>query len=278
MNEKEQNREILSQYLLKLIDDELDKDDCNMELIDKYNAILDELDGNASDPDPKRKEQALKELRKAYREAASKKQAATEEPTKVKRRFRFPKWKVVAAACLCLIIMTPMAVSAFSGVGPIELIANLGRRIFTMEKNTPYDYGMLTFMRTGESKLYRNIEECLKQEKLDDILYPTWLPDGMKIESVMFANDGEGDTVVFQFNDDSIQMVVHLYNVDVSVYAESSDYQLETFNEIDCYIENFGRGGYNNGYHHVLFTQNGYTYTISLKDMEILPLIMENLA
>lgn len=272
MNEKEQNRAILIKYIMKLIDDELDKDDCDMELIDRYNSILDEIDRTNYAPDPKRKKQTLDELDMAYKEAASKQEKHVRNTDKIKRRFNFSYWKIAVAACLCLIIVTPLAVSAFNGTNPVELIASLGKRIFQMEKNTPYDYGDMTFVRYGEVQIYESIQECLKQENID-ILYPLWLPEGTEIESVRVVNTQDGDIVLFQFNNDSIMLSVELYSTDLSVYLNSSDYQLETFNGIECCI----RFSEYSSYYNIIFVQDSCTYNMSIKNKEVLPLIMENL-
>lgn len=63
MNENEQNRAILSKHIFKLIDDELDKEDCDMELVDRYNAILDDIDRINCAPDKKRKSKLWLNLR-----------------------------------------------------------------------------------------------------------------------------------------------------------------------------------------------------------------------
>lgn len=272
MNEKEENREILSKYILKLIDDELDKDDCDMELIDRYNAILDEIDENNYVPDPKRKKQTLDELNRAYKEAASKQENLVRNPAKIKRRFNFSNWKIAVAVCLCLIIITPLAVSAFSGTNPVELIASLGRQIFQMEKNTPYDYGDMTFVRYGEVQTYESIEECFKQENIN-ILYPSWLPEGTKIESVRVVNTQDGDIVLFQFNNDSIMFSVRLYSEDLSVYMQNPEYYIETYDEIECIIKK----SEDSRSYNVIFVQDDCTYNMSIKNKEVLPLIIENL-
>lgn len=272
MNEKEQNRAILSKYIMKLIDEELDKDDCDMELIDRYNAILDEIDGPNYAPDPERKKQTLAELDRAYKEAASKHEKLERNSVKIKRRFNFLNWKIAVVVCLCFIVVTPLAVSAFSGTSPVELIKSLGRRIFHMDENTPYDYDEMTFIRNGEVRIYESIQECFNQEDIN-ILYPSWLPEGTKVESVMVTNTTEGDIVLFKFNSDSVMLSVKLYITDVSIYLNSFDYQLEIFNGIKCYIER----SEDISYYNVIFVHDNCTYNMSIKDIEILPLIMENL-
>lgn len=272
MNENEQNRAILSKHILKLMDDELDKEDCDMELVDRYNAILDDIDRINCAPDKKRKKQALAELNRAYKEAALMHENLASSNAKIKSRGNFSKWKIAAAACLCLIIMTPLAASAFSGSTPIELIESLGSKIFRMERNTPFDFGEITFIRNGETKIYESAEECLKQENIN-ILYPSWLPSETKIESVRITNSPEGDVVLFKFDSDSIMLSVELYSTDLSVYKNSVDYKTETFNEIECSIECYG----NNGYYNIVFIYDNNTYNMSIDDIEELPLIMENL-
>ena len=271
MNENEQNRAILSKHIFKLIDDELDKEDCDMELVDRYNAILDDIDRINCAPDKKRKKQALAELKRAYKEAALMHENLASSNAKIKSRGNFSKWKIAAAACLCFIILTPLAASAFSGSTPIELIESLGSKIFRMERNTPYDFGEITFIRSGETRIYESVEECLKQENIS-ILYPSWLPGETKIESVRITNSTEGDVVLFKFDSDSIMFSVRLYNTDLSIYKGNPEYMLEIFNGIECFIRN----GENTGYS-IIFVCDNYTYHMSIENIEELPLIMENL-
>ena len=272
MNENEQNRAILSKHILKLIDDELDKEDCDMELVDRYNAILDDIDRSNCAPDKKRKKQALAELKRSYKEAALMHENIASSNAKIKSRGNYSKWKIAAAACLCLIVMTPLAASAFSGSTPIELIESLGRRIFQIGENMPYNYGDMTFIRNGETKIYESVEECFKQENIK-ILYPSWLPGETKIESVRITNSTDGDVVLFEFNSDSIMLSVELYSTDLSIYKNSVDYKTETFNEIECSIECYG----NNGYYNIVFIYDNNTYNMLIENIEELPLVMENL-
>ena len=130
----------------------------------------------------------------------------------------------------------------------------------------------MTFVRYGELQTYESIQECFKQENID-ILYPSWLPNGAKIESVMVTNTQNGDIVYFQFNDDSIMLSVELYSTDLSVYINSTDYKLKTFNGIECWIESFEY----NSYYNIIFIQDDCTYNMSIKNIEILPLVMEGL-
>ena len=167
--------------------------------------------------------------------------------------------------------MTPLTASAFSGSTPIELIESLGRRIFHIEKNTPYDYGEMTFVRYGEVQTYESIQECLKQENIN-ILYPSWLPGETKIESVRITNSTEGDIVLFKFDSDAIRFSVELYNTDLGVYRENPEYMLEILNGIECFIRN----GENIGYS-IIFVCDNYTYHMSIENIEELPSIMENL-
>jgi len=54
------NKEEQIQRLIRLIDDEIEKPDCNMELIDKYNKELYKLYGGVWKPASETKERALK--------------------------------------------------------------------------------------------------------------------------------------------------------------------------------------------------------------------------
>ena len=89
----------------------------------------------------------------------------------------------------------------------------------------------------------------------------------------MVTNTQHGDIVYFQFNNDSIMLSVELYSTDLNAYINSTSYRLETFSGIECWIESSEAISYYN----VIFVQDNCTYNMSIKNIEILPLIMENL-
>ena len=66
---------------------------------------------------------------------------------------------------------------------------------------------------------------------------------------------------------------VELYSTDLNAYINSTSYRLETFSGIECWIKSSEAISYYN----VIFVQDNCTYNMSIKNIEILPLIMENL-
>lgn len=70
----------------------------------------------------------------------------------------------------------------------------------------------VTFIREGEPKVYPDMETLMKEEGLENILYPKELPEGVKIESVTYhGKQTEAPSISIRFSDPSLSFWVDLH-------------------------------------------------------------------
>lgn len=111
----------------------------------------------------------------------------TEAKVIKKRRITLRKVGLIAAI-LTLMLATSTFVAGAFGIDVMDCF----RMIVDGGKGTVVDTDGVTYTNTGEATEYPTIEEMLEKEKLD-IMYPTKLPDGIKIEYVSVNRDKEGN-------------------------------------------------------------------------------------
>ena len=253
----------LIRYLDHCIDEELSKpvDDQDMELIEKYNAVIEKLQPDTYKPDPAVKAQQLKVLcdRSKY-------------GRKSNIRFVHKFNKVAAAALIAVASVTSLTVvtCAVSNKTPIQLIQDFGNKIFGINPGESVDVGNMTLIRSnGESVKYASLEEAIKAEGLD-IYYPTWLPDGVRIESVYVNETTDGCEVLFMFDSDSVSMSIKCGKDDES-YTLDQGYTENNINGINVYALNFGREIFTK------FNLDGDEYSIRLENADDIDEIIKGL-
>ena len=255
-------------YLDHFIDEELSKpvDDQDMELIEKYNAVIEKLQPDTYKPNPAVKAQQLKVLsdRCKYDQKNS---------THVAHGFYgFKKKRVAVAAVAAVISVTSLTVvtCAVSNKTPIQLIQDFGNKIFGVNPGESVDIGDMTLIRSnGESVKYGSLEEAVKAEGLD-IYYPTWLPDGVHIESVYVNETADGCEVMLVFNSDSVSMSIEC-GISQDNGFQYIGYMKYDFSGISVFILNFDNVNF------AKFEINGNTYSINAESIDEIEKIVENL-
>lgn len=179
--------------LNKLLDYETDMlclDEGDMDLIHACASRLDELNGPAMSD-----EEFLAAIKKAEEDYVSGNRNAL--PAKpVKRRFISKKIWIVAAAIALFAAMATVTASAF-GFNVFEYF----KEVIGLPAGGKIDKDTITLVNNGNVEEYDSIEELLLTEKID-ILYPSMLPDGIKIKSVSISVGQNGrDIIEFIAND-----------------------------------------------------------------------------
>lgn len=253
----------LIRYLDHCIDEELSKpvDDQDMELIEKYNAVIEKLQPDTYKPNPAVKAQQLKEL-------CDRSKYGRKSNIRFVRRFN----KVAAAALIAVVSVTSLTVvtCAVSNKTPIQLIQDFGNKIFGVNPGESVDIGDMTLIRSnGESVKYGSLEEAVKAEGLD-IYYPTWLPDGVHIESVYVNETADGCEVMLVFNSDSVSMSIEC-GISQDNGFQYIGYTKYDFSGISVFILNFDNVNF------AKFEINGNTYSINAESIDEIEKIVENL-
>lgn len=165
-------------------------------------------------------------------------------------------WKrAVAAACISLVLLSsPIAVKAVvEKKSPFDILKEVGKTVINLPYNKETDIGGITFERYSSDHIteYENVEELLRTENID-IDFPTELPEGIYVTSVLLTDDANGSEVSFEFNNSNLFFSVKLFNdIDEHVAEEAIIYH-----GITCFYYEL------NGYHCVQFTKDEKTYLI----------------
>lgn len=229
--------------LNKLLDYETDMlclDEGDMDLIHACASRLDELNGPAMSD-----EEFLAAIKKAEEEYVSSNTNTLPVRT-VKRRLASKKIWLVAAVIALLAATVTVTASAF-GVNVFEFF----REVMGLPAGEKVDKDTITLVNNGKFEEYGSIEELLLAEKID-ILYPSVLPDGVRMEEVNISiGQNSGDYVEYITNDPAT-----IVTVDTSIALSEVTEYTEQYTSDYCtyYIygnENFAVCYYNDCYYYI---------------------------
>ncbi len=177
------------------------------------------------------------------------------------RKSRIVLKRVALAAVLVSILVCSSACMAVLGFDICRYIADIVRQ----PAQTQFSVDGFTFHCNDKVKKYDSIEELVKQENLD-IMYPTKLPEGVKITNVRISKEINGNDVV--------QILTNDINVGINIelkhnLIESSVDEIIVVDGKDFFIYKsdifFANCFYNNNY-----------YTITANTKEDLMIVLEN--
>lgn len=245
--------------LNKLLDYETDMlclDEGDMDLIHACASRLDELNGPAMSD-----EEFLAVIKKAEDEYVSDNKNALPEKT-VKRRFIFKKIWIVAAVIALLAAMVTVTASAF-GFNVFEYF----KEVMGLSAGAKVDKGTITLVNNGKIKEFSSIEELLLTEKID-VLYPSVLPDGVKLAKVYIsAGTNDGNFIEFIASDLSTYI-----SVDISAEPPMIEGYKEQMMIGDCTFYIFCDGDF-----YAVSYYNDCYYYIGSNSYENLILIINNM-
>lgn len=265
MNKKQTpTDEQLTAYLIQQIDIELSKplDEQDMRYIDECNEFLKQINGDKYMPDPQRKQQQLEALRQRINDKSAE---------KVVRTKRFGR-RTLAVLCAIVAIFCASiwVTAAISQTTPLDVLGRWGRAIFDISYDEEVVENKMTFIRNGDVKQYGSVDELLEQEQLN-ILIPTWLPDGVSIEKVVWLETDREITINIDLNVEDILIKIRFgeeyYN---KIAGSSRASQLNIDGEI-CYLISTAPS------YDLVYCQQGNTYSISADNIEVLESIMKGM-
>ena len=171
-------------WLFAIIDQELDKPEGqeDTELIRECSECEMYLSGSEN---TLTEAQYLAGLAKIKQHTASMNEKKAHKP-RVWRRL-----PALLAAVLALIVLSAGAVAAASGSPAWEFITTNIQEILGMSPGDTLESDKVTLVKGDLVAEYDSVEEALKAGGFEGILYPTELPEGVKIERVVYTNDGE---------------------------------------------------------------------------------------
>lgn len=268
------NRIRQMQILSQLIDLELEKpdDELDEDLLTEYQLMLSELmqeeqPCSESDLDAKLetvKQQAL---------SASHGTTVSGQPVSGKklRRWMLLRFAAVFVAVLIALFATLTVTAKVQGYGSAwEFIVENFRRIRGLSTGDSVNENDITLTKPTGTASYHSMEELIEAEHLP-VLYPTNLPDGVRLREIRQWNEENGKmTMMYIFSDSTIQM-------NLTNYYQASDGNLSsdkvTVQGVDFYISFKSKWNV----YHAIGRHGSYEYNIQCQTKEDLLQLLRNL-
>ena len=264
MKNASDEKENIYQYLNQMIDRELDKPEPDVDFIEECNSLLDAVEQGRYAPDPAVKRKELQKLYKAYHDFGS-------ADRKITAGYKMKWSRIVAAACICLLVITlPLATVAVTGDTPQAILNKLGEAIYNWKIGEAVEVDGLVFTRYGVPRQYDTVEECLRTEELD-IYYPGWLPEGVDIEELLVYDADGCEQVAFVMNTEALTYSVRISETMGISEQVKKDYSILQVNGITVYYADL-----DNRYG-AQFEIDQNVYYISTDSLATLNKIVENL-
>jgi hypothetical protein len=256
------------QWLCQIIDNETDKpeDEMDFALIGECSAYLRELSDKAAEATKEQKRRILQQIKAHHNQTA----------TNITKVFR-PSWRkvgrivAIAAAVAALLLSSLTVLAKVNGYSSAwEYVRENAKIFFNMSSGSKVEDGEITLTKHDGVVNYSSIEELLKEEGYD-ILYPSNLPEGVRISQILQQIVSE-DYVVYcyQFTDESVSMTVSSV---ARISSESlSRYECHETENITFYLKKRSDTLYE------AVTYDGpYEYQIHCKDYDTLIMIINGM-
>lgn len=247
--------------------------DMDLDLIDECSAQIDELVGEGPKHSPAAMQAKIKEILGTPTSKAShiSKKSRPVVVADKKNRHRARNFFIILAAALVLLYSSLAIAAKVQGYNNTwEFITQKFIEIFNLEAGESLEEGNITLVMDTERRVYSSIDEMLEKEDLN-ILYPSMLPDDVKITSVnkRYRNETEF-SLIFFFSEETLSVVVkNYYTLKIEFSAEFEKIQLEKF---DFYITQL-----DNGHYQTIFQLDGYEYFITHSSREELIKLIDNM-
>lgn len=124
--------------------------------------------------------------------------------------IKLKAWKRIAviAATLVLLLCTATVVGAINGVNVFKELYNFGLGIFDLEKGEEYDVGDITFIRNGNVKEYKTLNEFFVGENITGVYYPENVHNISKLMNVSIKETKENTKICFSFENNNFVIFV----------------------------------------------------------------------
>lgn len=225
----------IRKWLFAIIDAELEKDpeDRDYDLIEQCSDFEAELPLSDSDI-----ELSESELAAGLERIKARIPAAECKETKILEPKKKPKKSVriiaVLAASLAVLILSVTVAAAVQGKPVLQFISDNVKAILGMDAGDKLEDRSITLVKYGESLQYSSVEEAISSLEYR-ILYPSYLPEGVKIERIVVTDNGQGGMkIVFITNDINLSLdVTNSYQTNPENWNEAIIYNVGS---IEFYI------------------------------------------
>ena len=249
------------QWLCQMIDNETDKpeDEIDFALIGECSAYLRELSDKAAEATKEQKQRILQQIKAHHNQTATK-------SAKVLR----PNWKTarkvvaIAIAAALLLILTLSVIAKVKGYSSAwEYVKENAKIFFNMSPGSKAKDGEITLTKHDGVVTYNSIEELLQAEGYD-IMYPSELPDGVKITKILVQIISEEHIIYcYRFSDQTISIAVST-KADITLENVEKHPMIETTHFV-AYLVKSEMGDYQ-----AVIYDGKYEYSIRCQDYDVL--------
>ena len=232
LNMNKATKEQKIQWLCQIIDNETDKpeDEMDFALIDECSAYLRELSDKAAEATKEQKQRILQQIKTHHNQTATK-------SAKVLR----PNWRkmgrivAIAAAVATILVSTLTVLAKVNGYSSAwEYVKENIQKIIGMDAGDRVNEGNITLTKHDGVVTYASIEELLQEEGYD-IMYPSELPEGVRITKISEQIIADNHIVYcYRFSDEAISMVA----TTISSFSEEDfkKYELISVTNMEFYV------------------------------------------
>ena len=189
-----------------IIDRELEKpeNEVDMELIKSCMNTIENIHGGV-------RERSNKELNENLNRITSSKQ---------KRRYTLFTFRhFVKVASIMLVVMLALGMT----ITTMARAAGYSNAYDWIKDNMSYDVDGITVIKGNETNRYESVEDFMKEENID-ILYPSSLPEGVVLQTVVVTEYGDGKyAVIFQYNSNNISISIYNFDLYLSDIPEPNE-------------------------------------------------------
>ena len=195
-------------WLFAIIDAELDKDpeERDYDLIEECSECERELPTEGAGMSEKELAVGLERIKAQVSETEDKESKIIKTKKKAKKSVRVIVI-LAAAISVMLLSVTAMAISQGKSVG--KFISENIQKIFNMDAGEQIEESGITLIKNGELSSYSSLEQAVKAIGVD-VLYPSYLPEGIKIERIVVTRSKNDEQIMISYitNDSNISIRV----------------------------------------------------------------------
>ena len=256
------------QWLCQIIDNETDKpeDEMDFALIGECSAYLRELSDKAAEATKEQKRRILQQIKAHHNQTATK-------SAKVLR----PNWRkvgrivAIAAAVAALLLSSLTVLAKVNGYSSAwEYVKENVQRIIGLDAGDRMNEGNITLIKHDSVVAYNSIEELLQTEGYD-IMYPSELPEGVRITKISQQIIIENDVLYS----------IHFTNIELSMVVSNkttvSDVDLQKYESFKTANMTFYLKKFSNGVYQAIGNDGKYEYMISFNDYDSLMIILNGI-
>ena len=268
LNMNKATKEQKIQWLCQIIDNETDKpeDEIDFALIGECSAYLRELSDKAAEATKEQKQRILQQIKAHHNQTATK-------SAKVLR----PNWRkvgrivAIAATVAALLLSSLTVLAKVNGYSSAwEYVKENVQRIIGLDAGDRMNEGNITLIKHDSVVAYNSIEELLQTEGYD-IMYPSELPEGVRITKISQQIIIENDVLYS----------IHFTNIELSMVVSNkttvSDVDLQKYESFKTANMTFYLKKFSNGVYQAIGNDGKYEYMISFNDYDSLMIILNGI-